>query len=163
MVEPRSDGQDGCLPTHRRRPQPLKTGITTHRFGGHGASQERISGQFDGGLQPDSAWHRAESRWRVAVYPSRTHHWWRANDKAPPLTPCRSVRKSQCSFSTADSENPQIPQYKYSVVMGVKAKVPGKGSAFFFHTTDGGPSRGLCGDRRCHAGADHPLAAAWCA
>lgn len=72
-------------------------------------------------------------------------------------------QKSQCPFSTADSENLQIPQYKHSVVMGVnKAKVPGKGSAFFFHTTDGGTHRGLCGDRRCHAGADHPLAAAWC-
>lgn len=42
-----------------------------------------------------------------------------------------------------DSENLQIPQYKHSVVMGVnKAKVPGKGSAFFFHTTDGGPTAG---------------------
>lgn len=52
-------------------------------------------------------------------------------------------QKSQCPFSTADSENLQIPQYKHSVVMGVnKAKVPGKGSAFFFHTTDGGPTAG---------------------
>ncbi|HYB80113.1 MAG TPA: hypothetical protein VED43_00390, partial [Mycobacterium sp.] len=44
---------------------------------------------------------------------------------------------------TADSENLQIPQYKHAVVMGVnKNKVPGGGSAFFFHTTDNRPTEG---------------------
>ena len=52
-------------------------------------------------------------------------------------------QKAQCPFSTAASENLQIPQYKHAVVMGVnKAKTPGGGSAFFFHTTDGGPTEG---------------------
>jgi L,D-peptidoglycan transpeptidase YkuD (ErfK/YbiS/YcfS/YnhG family) len=52
-------------------------------------------------------------------------------------------QKAQCPFSTAASENLQIPQYKHAVVMGVnKNKVPGGGSAFFFHTTDGKPTEG---------------------
>ncbi len=78
----------------------------------------------------------------VAVYLG-PNHWWSGDDNSPTtLTPCRSVR-SQCPFSTADSENTSIPLYKHSVVMGSsKAQVPGKGSAFFFHTTDGGPTAG---------------------
>ncbi|HET9875833.1 MAG TPA: hypothetical protein VFQ37_08705, partial [Mycobacterium sp.] len=40
-------------------------------------------------------------------------------------------------------ENLQIPQYKHAVVMGVNdARKPGGGAAFFFHTTDGGPTAG---------------------
>ena len=40
-------------------------------------------------------------------------------------------QKSQCPFSTAASENLEIPQYKHAVVMGVnKNKVPGGGAAF---------------------------------
>lgn len=55
--------------------QPLKTGITTH-IGSAGMAPEAKSGYPAtpmGGLQPGLRfWHRAESRWRVAVYPSRT-------------------------------------------------------------------------------------------
>lgn len=71
------------------------------------------------------------------------NHWWSGDDNSPTFNSMQVCQKSQCPFSTADSENLQIPQYKHSVVMGVnKAKVPGKGSAFFFHTTDGGPTAG---------------------
>ena len=52
-------------------------------------------------------------------------------------------QQAQCPFDTAASENLQIPQYKHAVVMGVNpSRTPGKGAAFFFHTTDGGPTEG---------------------
>jgi L,D-peptidoglycan transpeptidase YkuD (ErfK/YbiS/YcfS/YnhG family) len=52
-------------------------------------------------------------------------------------------KKAQCPFDTNESENLQIPQYKHAVVMGVNtARTPGDGAAFFFHTTDGGPTAG---------------------
>ncbi|RIS90667.1 hypothetical protein D2E64_27430, partial [Mycobacteroides abscessus] len=39
--------------------------------------------------------------------------------------------------------NLPIPQYKHAIVMGVnKDRVPGGGSAFFVHSTDGGPTAG---------------------
>lgn len=54
--------------------QPLKTGITTH-IGSAGMAPEARADirPLRWGLQPGLRfWHRAESRWRVAVYPSRT-------------------------------------------------------------------------------------------
>lgn len=54
-------------------------------------------------------------------------------------------RRAQCPFATegTGTENLQIPQYAHAVVMGVnKARVPGAGSAFFLHSTDGGATAG---------------------
>jgi len=71
------------------------------------------------------------------------NHWWSGDDHSPTFNSMQICQKSQCPFSTAASENLQIPQYKHAVVMGVnKNKVPGGGAAFFFHTTDGGPTEG---------------------
>lgn len=71
------------------------------------------------------------------------NHWWSGDDNSPTFNSMQVCKKSDCPFSTSASENLQIPQYKHSVVMGVnKNKVPGGGSAFFFHTTDGGPTAG---------------------
>lgn len=142
----RFDGQDGCLPTHRRRLAAAQDRYHhPYRFGGHGAgSQERISGHSDGVYSLDSAFGTAPNPGGGLPYTQvGPNHWWSGDDNSPTFNSMQVCQKAQCPFSTADSENLQIPQYKHSVVMGVnKAKVPGKGSAFFFHTTDGGPTAG---------------------
>jgi L,D-peptidoglycan transpeptidase YkuD (ErfK/YbiS/YcfS/YnhG family) len=71
------------------------------------------------------------------------NHWWNGDDKSPTFNTMQVCRQAQCPFDTAASENLEIPQYKHAVVMGVNtARVPGNGAAFFFHTTDGGPTAG---------------------
>jgi L,D-peptidoglycan transpeptidase YkuD (ErfK/YbiS/YcfS/YnhG family) len=70
-------------------------------------------------------------------------HWWSGDDHSPTFNTMQVCQKAQCPFDTAASENLQIPQYKHAVVMGVNnARTPGDGAAFFFHTTDGGPTAG---------------------
>jgi L,D-peptidoglycan transpeptidase YkuD (ErfK/YbiS/YcfS/YnhG family) len=55
-------------------------------------------------------------------------------------------KKAQCAFNTDPSsgtENLDIPEYAHAVVMGVnKERIPGKGGAFFVHTTGGGATAG---------------------
>lgn len=71
------------------------------------------------------------------------NHWWDGDDNSPTFNTMRVCRKDQCPFDTAESENLEIPQYKHAVVMGVnEARKSGEGAAFFFHTTDGGPTAG---------------------
>ncbi|OBH16592.1 L,D-transpeptidase family protein [Mycolicibacter sinensis] len=70
-------------------------------------------------------------------------HWWDGDDHSPTFNTMQVCKKAQCPFDTNESENLQIPQYKHAVVMGVNtARTPGDGAAFFFHTTDGGPTAG---------------------
>ncbi|MGH3560641.1 MAG: L,D-transpeptidase family protein [Mycobacterium sp.] len=70
-------------------------------------------------------------------------HWWDGDGQSPTFNTMQVCRKAQCPFDTAESENLDIPQYKHVVVMGVNtARTPGDGAAFFFHTTDGGPTAG---------------------
>lgn len=126
--------------------QPLKTGITTH-IGSAGMAPEAKSGYPAtpmGVYSLDSAFGTAPNPGGGLPYTQvGPNHWWSGDDNSPTFNSMQVCQKSECPFSTADSENLQIPQYKHSVVMGVnKAKVPGKGSAFFFHTTDGGPTAG---------------------
>ena len=69
--------------------------------------------------------------------------------------------KAQCPFSTADSENLQIPQYKHAVVMGVnKNKTPGRRCGVLLPHHRRQAHRGLRGGRRRSAGVDHEMAAA---
>ena len=74
------------------------------------------------------------------------NHWWDGDMKSPTYNLMQVCEKSQCPFSTSLSdgtENLDIPQYAHAVVMGVnKERIPGKGGAFFLHTTDGGPTAG---------------------
>lgn len=72
------------------------------------------------------------------------NHWWDGDVKSPTYNTMQVCERSQCPFSIAGaSENLDIPQYAHAIVMGVnKERVPGKGSAFFLHTTDGGPTAG---------------------
>lgn len=70
-------------------------------------------------------------------------HWWSGDDSSPTFNTMQVCKKAQCPFDTAESENLQIPQYRHAVVMGVNPeRTPGGGAAFFFHTTDGGPTAG---------------------
>ncbi|HEX7321513.1 MAG TPA: L,D-transpeptidase family protein [Mycobacterium sp.] len=70
-------------------------------------------------------------------------YWWDGDPNSPTYNTMQVCKKSLCHFDTADSENLDIPQYKHAVVMGVnKARKPGDGGGFFFHTTDGGPTAG---------------------
>lgn len=73
-------------------------------------------------------------------------HWWDGDMESPTYNTMQVCKKNECPFNTslsAGTENLQIPQYAHAVVMGVnKARVPGKGGAFFVHSTDGGATAG---------------------
>ena len=71
------------------------------------------------------------------------NHWWNGDDNSPTFNTMQVCHQAQCPFDTSASENLEIPQYKHAVVMGVNPDhAPGKGAAFFFPTTDGGPTAG---------------------
>ena len=73
-------------------------------------------------------------------------HWWDGDMKSPTYNTMQVCKKAQCPFDTSPSsgtENLDIPQYAHAVVMGVnKERIPGKGGAFFVHSTDGGATAG---------------------
>ncbi len=126
--------------------QPLKTGISTH-VGSAGLAPQARSGVPAtpmGVYSLDSAFGTAPNPGGGLPYTQvGPNHWWSGDDHSPTFNSMQVCQKSQCPFNTAESENLQIPQYKHAVVMGVnKNKVPGGGSAFFFHTTDGHPTEG---------------------
>jgi L,D-peptidoglycan transpeptidase YkuD (ErfK/YbiS/YcfS/YnhG family) len=126
--------------------QPLKTGIPTH-IGSAGLAPQAKSGYPAtpmGVYSLDSAFGTAPNPGGGLPYTQvGPNHWWSGDDSSPTFNSMQVCQKAQCPFNTAESENLQIPQYKHAVVMGVnKNKVPGGGAAFFFHTTDGGPTEG---------------------
>jgi L,D-peptidoglycan transpeptidase YkuD (ErfK/YbiS/YcfS/YnhG family) len=72
-------------------------------------------------------------------------HWWDGDTASRTYNTMQVCEKAQCPFNTSSggTENLDIPQYAHAVVMGVnKTRIPGNGSAFFLHTTDGGPTAG---------------------
>ncbi|BBY98939.1 L,D-transpeptidase family protein [Mycolicibacterium fallax] len=71
-------------------------------------------------------------------------HWWVGDVNSPLYNTMAVCAPADCPFSTAaPTENLDIPVYAQAVVMGVNAaRTPGKGSAFFLHDTDGGPTAG---------------------
>src|SRR5690349_16777513 len=75
-----------------------------------------------------------------------SNRWWDGDMKSPTYNTMQVCDKQNCRFDTAPSsgtENLDIPQYAHAVVMGVnKERIPGKGGAFFVHSTDGGPTAG---------------------
>lgn len=126
--------------------QVLKVGIPTH-VGSAGMAPQAKSGYPAtpmGVYSLDSAFGTAPNPGGGLPYTQvGPNHWWSGDDDSPTFNSMQVCRQAQCPFSTAASENLEIPQYKHAVVMGVnKAKVPGGGAAFFFHTTDGGPTAG---------------------
>ncbi|WP_395308646.1 L,D-transpeptidase family protein [Mycobacterium sp. AMU20-3851] len=73
------------------------------------------------------------------------NHWWDGDVASPTYNTMQVCEKERCPFRTdgGGTENLQIPQYAHAVVMGVnKARTPGAGSAFFLHSTGGGPTAG---------------------
>lgn len=72
------------------------------------------------------------------------NHWWSGDVNSPTYNSMQVCEKAQCPFSTEPpTESLEIPQYVHAVAMGVnKERVPGNGSAFFLHATDGGPTAG---------------------
>lgn len=72
------------------------------------------------------------------------NHWWDGDVNSPTYNTMQVCEKAQCPFSTdPPTENLEIPQYVHAVVMGVNnERVPGNGSAFFLHATDGSPTAG---------------------
>jgi L,D-peptidoglycan transpeptidase YkuD (ErfK/YbiS/YcfS/YnhG family) len=126
--------------------QALKTGIPTH-VGSAGMAPQAKSGYPAtpmGVYSLDSAFGTAANPGGGLPYTQvGPNHWWSGDDGSPTFNSMQVCQKAQCPFDTAASENLQIPQYKHAVVMGVnKNKTRGGGSAFFFHTTDGGPTEG---------------------
>ncbi|AYE93929.1 hypothetical protein C0J29_03105 [Mycobacterium paragordonae] len=126
--------------------QPLKTGIPTH-VGSAGMAPQAKSGYPAtpmGVYSLDSAFGTAPNPGGGLPYTQvGPNHWWSGDDHSPTFNSMQVCQKAQCPFNTGESENLQIPQYKHAVVMGVnKNKTPGGGAAFFFHTTDGGPTEG---------------------
>jgi L,D-peptidoglycan transpeptidase YkuD (ErfK/YbiS/YcfS/YnhG family) len=126
--------------------QPLKTAIPTHVGSAGMAPQAKseVPATPMGVYSLDSAFGTAPNPGGGLPYTQvGPNHWWSGDDHSPTFNTMQVCQRSQCPFSTAASENLQIPQYKHAVVMGVnKNKVPGGGAAFFFHTTDGGPTEG---------------------
>jgi L,D-peptidoglycan transpeptidase YkuD (ErfK/YbiS/YcfS/YnhG family) len=126
--------------------QALRTGVPTH-VGSAGMAPQAKSGvpaTPTGVYTLDSAFGTAANPGTALPYTQvGPNNWWSGDDHSPTFNSMQVCQKAQCPFSTAESENLQIPQYKHAVVMGVnKNKVPGGGAAFFFHTTDGKPTEG---------------------
>lgn len=69
--------------------------------------------------------------------------WWDGDPRSSTYNTHQKCTPGTCAFDESESEQLAIPQYEYSVVMGVNAaKVPGSGGAFFMHVTDGTPTLG---------------------
>ncbi|AGM30942.1 L,D-transpeptidase family protein [Mycobacteroides abscessus] len=67
--------------------------------------------------------------------------WWDGDPASPDYNTHQRCAESACTFDTSLSE--ELDGYPRAIVMGVnKSRVPGAGSAFFVHATDGGPSAG---------------------
>ena len=126
--------------------QPLQAGIPTH-VGSAGMAPQAKSGYpatpmgvFSLPYAFGTAPNPGGGLKYVQVGPD---HWWNGDDRSPTFNTMQVCKKDQCPFDTSASENLDIPQYKHAVVMGVNTgRVPGNGSAFFFHATDGGPTEG---------------------
>ncbi|ORA70953.1 L,D-transpeptidase family protein [Mycolicibacterium insubricum] len=75
-----------------------------------------------------------------------SNHWWDGDSSSPTYNTMQVCEKSRCPFQTgppSGTENLNIAPYAHAVVMGVNPqRTPGKGSAFFLHGTDGGPTAG---------------------
>ncbi|MGV0700714.1 L,D-transpeptidase family protein [Mycolicibacter sinensis] len=142
-------GSDAKMDVYQRSAtgwQPVAAGIPAH-VGSAGMAQQAKSGYpatpmgvFTLPYAFGTAPNPGGGLQYVQVGPD---HWWDGDDHSPTFNTMQVCKKQQCPFDTGKSENLQIPQYKHAVVMGVNtARTPGDGAAFFFHTTDGGPTAG---------------------
>ncbi|WP_408066080.1 L,D-transpeptidase family protein [[Mycobacterium] zoologicum] len=126
--------------------EPVAAGIPAH-VGSAGITPRTREGEPSTpmGVYPlDSAFGTAPNPGGGLPYVQvGSDHWWDSDSGSPTYNTMQVCKKAQCPFDTAASENLQIPQYRHAVVIGYNnARVPGAGSAYFFHTTDGGPTAG---------------------
>ncbi|MGB5794286.1 MAG: L,D-transpeptidase family protein [Mycolicibacter algericus] len=126
--------------------EPVAAGIPAH-VGSAGITPRTKEGEPStpmGFYTLDSAFGTAPSPGGDLPYVQvGSDHWWDSDSKSPTYNTMQICKKAQCPFDTTASENLNIPQYRHAVVIGVnKSRIPGDGSAYFFHTTDGGPTAG---------------------
>ena len=77
-----------------------------------------------------------------------SNHWWNGDDGSPTFNTMQVCQKAQCRFSTAASENLEIPQYKHAVVMGVNPnRAAGQRCGVLLSHHRRRRNRRLCGDR----------------
>ncbi len=129
--------------------QPVGSGIPA-KIGSKGMSADH----YDGSMMTPMGIYTLDFAFGTAPNPGgglqyvqvTPDHWWDGDMKSPTYNTMQVCKKDQCPFNTnlsSGTENLDIPQYKHAVVMGVnKERVPGKGGAFFVHTTDGGATAG---------------------
>lgn len=129
--------------------EPVGTGIAA-KIGAKGMSADIYEGSMMtpmGVFSLDSAFGTQPNPGGGLPYTEVTqNHWWDGDVQSPTYNTMQVCEKAQCAFGTGSStgsENLDIPQYAHAVVMGVnKARIAGKGSAFFLHSTDGGATAG---------------------
>ncbi|MEB3034466.1 L,D-transpeptidase family protein [[Mycobacterium] nativiensis] len=126
--------------------EPVAAGISAH-VGSAGITPQTKEGEPStpmGIYTLDSAFGTAPNPGGGLPYVQvGSDHWWDSDSNSPTYNTMQICKKAQCPFNTAVSENLNIPQYRHAVVIGVnKSRTPGDGSAYFFHTTDGGPTAG---------------------
>ena len=127
--------------------QPVGTGIGV-RIGANGMVAKAREGNMAtpmGGYTLDFAFVTEPVPGGGLDYVQTTpDYWWSAD--GPTYNTMQVCKKQDCPFDTSPAsgtENLYIPQYAHAVVMGVnKERIPGDGSAFFVHSTDGGPTAG---------------------
>ena len=143
-------GSVGTMDVLQRGPagwQPVGTGIPVH-LGSAGLAPEARDGvpatpmgvyslDFAFGTQPSPGGG-------LQYYQTTPDYWWSAD--GPTYNTMQVCRKADCPFDTSPAsgtENLYIPAYAHAIVMGVnKERVPGRGGAFFVHTTNGAPTAG---------------------
>ena len=129
--------------------QPVGTAIPVH-VGANGMVPQSHDGEMAtpmGIFSLDFAFGTQPSPGGGLQYVQVTRdYWWDGDRNSPTYNTMQVCKEDQCPFNTSLSsgtENLQIPQYAHAVVMGVnKERIPGKGGAFFVHSTDGGPTAG---------------------
>ncbi|CAN5136045.1 L,D-transpeptidase family protein [soil metagenome] len=129
--------------------QPVEAGIAA-KIGSKGMSPDHTDGSMltpMGFYSLDFAFGTAPNPGGGLPYVQVTpDHWWDGDMKSPTYNTMQICKKADCPFSTdpaSGTENLDISAYKHAIVMGVnKERVPGKGGAFFVHTTDGGATAG---------------------
>jgi L,D-peptidoglycan transpeptidase YkuD (ErfK/YbiS/YcfS/YnhG family) len=147
-----SGGSDAKIDVFQRTAagwQPISVGIPA-KVGAKGMSEDH----YDGSMMTPMGIYTLDFAFGTAPNPGgglqyvqvTPDHWWDGDMKSPTYNTMQVCKKDQCPFNTDPSsgtENLDISAYKHAVVMGVnKERVPGKGGAFFVHTTDGGPTAG---------------------
>ena len=143
-------GSTGKMDVWQRGPtgwQPIGTGIPVH-VGSAGLAPEardNVPATPMGVYSLDFAFGtQSDPGGGLTYYQTTPDYWWSAD--GPTYNTMQVCKKADCPFDTSPAsgtENLYIPAYAHAIVMGVnKERVPGRGGAFFVHTTNGGATAG---------------------